>query len=76
MPRRAAQYVDRNQCERICHLLPAGKDGDPDDDSVACRLKYAQKTHYANGTELTGYCHEAGPAETAAAARRATPSAC
>ena len=57
----AAQYRDQAQCKRICHLLPAGTKGGPDENSVACRLKYAQKTHYGNGTEVTVYCREAGP---------------
>jgi hypothetical protein len=55
------QYRDRDQCEKICHLLPAGAEGDADDDSIACRLKYVDKMRYANGSELSVYCHQAGP---------------
>lgn len=57
----AEQYRDRDQCMTICHLLPQGTVGGPDDDSVACRLKYAQKTRYTNGEETAEYCREAGP---------------
>ncbi len=57
----AEQYRDRDQCMTICHLLPQGTVGGADDDSVACRLKYAQKTRYTNGAETAGYCREAGP---------------
>jgi hypothetical protein len=56
-----AQYRDRDQCMKICHLLPEGTPGGADDDSVECRLKYVQKMRYANGSELSGYCQEAGP---------------
>ena len=55
------QYRDREQCSTICHLLPQGATGGSDDDSVACRLKYADKMRYANGSELSNYCHQAGP---------------
>jgi hypothetical protein len=57
----AAQYRDQEQCLRICHLLPPGTVDGPDENSVACRLKYARKTHYGNGSEVTDYCHKAGP---------------
>jgi len=57
----AEQYRDRDQCMTICHLLPQGTVGAADDDSVACRLKYAQKTRYTNGAETAQYCREAGP---------------
>jgi hypothetical protein len=56
-----AQYRDHEQCEKICHLLPEGTVGAADDDSIACRLKYVQKTRYANGSELSVYCRQAGP---------------
>lgn len=56
-----AQYRDREQCMTICHLLPEGTEGGSDDDSIACRLKYVQKTRYANGSELSVYCEQAGP---------------
>ncbi len=57
----AAQYRDRAQCMRICSILPVGAADRPDENSVACRLKYAQKTRYNNGTEVTNYCRQAGP---------------
>ncbi len=55
------QYRDRDQCSTICHMLPQGTPGGSDDDSIACRLKYVDKMRYANGSELSGYCHQAGP---------------
>lgn len=55
------QYRDREQCSKICHLLPQGTSDGPNDDSIACRLKYVDKTRYANGSELSVYCHQAGP---------------
>jgi hypothetical protein len=60
----AAQYIDRNQCLRVCRIFPAGTDDGPDgpdENSVACRLKYARKAHYALGSEVTAYCRQAGP---------------
>jgi hypothetical protein len=57
----AAQYRDRDQCLRICQLLPLGKADGTDENGVACRLKYANKTHYGIGTEVTNYCRQAGP---------------
>jgi hypothetical protein len=57
----AAQYIDKNQCLKVCRLFPAGVSDGPDDNSVACRLKYAQKAHYALGSEVTAYCRQAGP---------------
>ena len=57
----AEQYRDRAQCMKICHFFPLGKDGDPDANSVACRLKYVKKTEYGLGAEVTGYCRQAGP---------------
>jgi hypothetical protein len=56
-----AQYRDLDQCLRICSLLPPGSVGGPDENSVACRLKYASKFKYALGGELDNYCREAGP---------------
>jgi hypothetical protein len=55
------QYKDRDQCLKVCSLLPQGAVGDPDGNSVACRLKYAGKARYAGGTELGAYCRQAGP---------------
>lgn len=57
----AKQYVDRNQCLRICRIFPEGEIGGPDGNTAACRLKYAQKTHYGLGAEVTNYCRQAGP---------------
>jgi hypothetical protein len=57
----AAQYRDHDQCLRICRMFPEGTVGGPDENSVACRLKYAQKARYGLGTEVNVYCSEAGP---------------
>jgi hypothetical protein len=57
----AKQYVDRNQCLRVCRILPQGEVDGPDANTAACRLKYAQKTHYGLGAEVTNYCRQAGP---------------
>ena len=55
------QYRDRAQCLKVCHYLPEGTLGGVDDNSAACRLKYAGKARYASGTELAAYCRQAGP---------------
>lgn len=55
------QYRDREQCLAVCALLPEGVVGEPDGNTVACRLRYAGKARYAAGTELTAYCRQAGP---------------
>jgi hypothetical protein len=55
------QYRDQEQCLKICHLLPQGSAGATDDDSITCRLKYAEKMRYAAGAELSTYCQQAGP---------------
>jgi len=57
----AEQYRDRMQCLKICHFFPVGEEGDPDSNSVACRLKYLKKTEYGLGAEVTAYCRQAGP---------------
>lgn len=62
----AKQYVDRSQCLRVCRLFPAGVVTEdmadiPDENSAACRLKYAEKARYGLGTEVADYCHKAGP---------------
>jgi len=57
----AVQYIDKNQCLRVCALFPPGTSNGPDENSVACRMKYAKKAHYALGSEVTAYCHQAGP---------------
>jgi hypothetical protein len=54
------QYKDKAQCLKVCALLPEGAVGDPDGNSVACRLKYASKGRYAAGSELAAYCRQAG----------------
>ena len=56
-----AQFLDRQQCERICNLFPQGTIGAPNADTVACRLKYAQKTRYGSESEVSVYCRQAGP---------------
>jgi hypothetical protein len=55
------QYKDVEQCLTVCEDFPQGVVGDPDGDSVACRLKYAGKARYAGGTELAAYCRQGGP---------------
>lgn len=55
------QYKDHAQCMTVCQSFPNGATGDDDTDTVACRLKYAMKARYAGGSELEGYCREAGP---------------
>lgn len=55
------QYKDRDQCHKVCSVLPEGQLGGADGNSAACRLKYAGKARYAAGTELAAYCRQAGP---------------
>ena len=55
------QYKDLEQCLKVCEYFPQGMVGEPDGDSVACRLKYAGKARYAGGTELAAYCRQGGP---------------
>jgi hypothetical protein len=57
----AAQYRDRDQCLRICRMFPEGTPDSEDENSIACRLKYAQKARYGLGTEVNQYCSKAGP---------------
>jgi hypothetical protein len=57
----AAQYRDRDQCLKICRLLPPGIEDGPDEHGASCRLKYAKKTKYGIGKEVTNYCRQAGP---------------
>ena len=54
------QYKDLEQCLKVCEYFPKGAVGGPDDDTVACRLKYAGKARYAGGTELAAYCRQGG----------------
>jgi hypothetical protein len=63
-----AQYLDRQQCEKICGLFPQGTIGAPNADTVACRLKYAQKTRYGSEGEVSVYCRQAGPGSDGACA--------
>jgi hypothetical protein len=56
-----AQYLDRAQCEKVCGLFPQGTIGAANADTVACRLKYAQKTRYGSESEISVYCRQAGP---------------
>ncbi len=57
-----AQYRDMLQCMTVCSLLPEGElTADENDNSVACRLRYASKARYAAGTEHEAYCRQAGP---------------
>jgi hypothetical protein len=55
------QYGDREQCLTVCGLLSQGALGEEDQNTVACRLKYATKARYAGGVELAAYCRQAGP---------------
>ena len=55
------QYRDWEQCVRVCSAFPEGEVGEEDQNSVACRMKYAGKARYAAGTELGAYCRQAGP---------------
>lgn len=55
------QFRDLAQCLRVCSAFPEGEVGDEDQNSVACRMKYAGKARYAAGTELAAYCRQAGP---------------
>lgn len=55
------QYRDRAQCLKVCNFLPEGELAGEDNNSTACRLRYAGKARYASGTELAAYCRQAGP---------------
>ncbi|HEY3497111.1 MAG TPA: hypothetical protein VGK73_20575 [Polyangiaceae bacterium] len=62
----AKQYVDRSQCLRVCRLFPEGVVTEdinqiPDENTAACRLKYAEKARYGLGAEVADYCFKAGP---------------
>jgi hypothetical protein len=57
----ALQYKDREQCLAVCKLFPEGEIGGADENSIACRLKYAAKGRYAAGVELAAYCRQGGP---------------
>jgi hypothetical protein len=55
------QYVDEEQCLRVCELLPQGTLGEATGNTVACRLKSAADARYASGVERGRYCRRAGP---------------
>ena len=55
------QYVTVNQCQRICSMFPVGSLTELDQNTVSCRLKYAQRAEYESGVELAGDCPAAGP---------------
>ncbi len=56
------QYRDMRQCLTVCSLFPPGElTSEVNDNSVACRLRYAAKGRYASGTEHAAYCRQAGP---------------
>lgn len=57
-----AQYRDLRQCLTVCELFPEGElTSDENENTVACRLRYASNARYAAGTELSAYCRQAGP---------------
>lgn len=56
-----AQYRDLAQCLTICSMLPEGKLGEVDENTVACRAKYVGDARYGSGTELEAYCRRGGP---------------
>jgi hypothetical protein len=56
------QYRDRRQCLTICSFYPEGSLlSEDNDNTVACRLRYASKARYAAGTEHAAYCRQGGP---------------
>jgi hypothetical protein len=55
------QYVDVQQCEKVCAYLPQGTLGETTGNTVACRLKQAADARYAAGTERGLICRRAGP---------------
>lgn len=55
------QYIDIPQCLKVCALFPPGVAGSPDGNTATCRLKYAGKAWYSNGSERDAYCRKAGP---------------
>jgi hypothetical protein len=55
------QYVDEEQCLKVCPLLPQGTLGEATGNTVACRLKSAADARYASGVERGRYCRRAGP---------------
>jgi hypothetical protein len=55
------QYVDAQQCLKVCALFPEGQISDADGNTASCRLKYASKARYAAGSERDAYCQKSGP---------------
>lgn len=56
------QYRDLRQCLTVCALYPEGELlSDANDNTIACRLRYASNARYAGGVELAAYCRQAGP---------------
>jgi hypothetical protein len=55
------QYVDTEQCLKVCALFPEGQIADADGNTASCRGKYAGKARYAAGSERDAYCQKAGP---------------
>lgn len=56
------QYRDLRQCSKVCKLFPEGElASDDNENTVACRLRYAANARYAAGTEQSAYCRQAGP---------------
>jgi hypothetical protein len=56
------QYRDMRQCLTVCEYFPEGQiESDENENTAACRLRFASKARYASGTELEAYCRQAGP---------------
>lgn len=56
------QYRDRRQCLTVCAFFPEGDlVSEANENTIACRLRYAAKARYAAGTEHEAYCRQAGP---------------
>lgn len=56
------QYRDLRQCQTVCELFPQGELASrANENTVACRLRYASNARYAAGTEQSAYCRQAGP---------------
>jgi hypothetical protein len=56
------QYRDLAQCLAICETLPEGTLGKVNENTLACRMKFAGDARYGSGKELEAYCRQAGPA--------------
>lgn len=56
------QYRDMRQCQTVCAMFPEGElASETNENTIACRLRYASKSRYAAGTEHAAYCRQAGP---------------